>query len=101
MVDNRLTLTNAADLLEINRQFLAIKNCTIHQGPRSIGSHSHFLESFFIESGVVIGKNCEIGPNVYIEHDCRIGDEVIIRDSVVLRGAVIQDGAQIVSKLIR
>ena len=46
-----------------------------------------------IDSGVRIGRDCVIGPDVYLEAGCRIGRRSTIRRSVILRSAVVSEGS--------
>jgi NDP-sugar pyrophosphorylase family protein len=50
--------------------------------------------------GTIIGANCTIGPNVYIEGDCHIGQDVTIRNAVVLRESIAPDGANVEDQVI-
>jgi len=96
----RLTLTSPADLLALNRHYLVNGNAIQHEVPRSIGMNTKLIPPLHIEAGVVIGAGCEIGPNVYIERDCRIGDGVTIRESVLLRGSRVPDRGSIDGQVI-
>jgi bifunctional UDP-N-acetylglucosamine pyrophosphorylase/glucosamine-1-phosphate N-acetyltransferase len=96
----RLQLTNAGDLLALNRHYLTNGGDTPQLAPRSVGQHTHLITPLRIEEGTMIGAGCVIGPRVYIERDCRIGDGVLIKDAVVLRGSVIADGRQIVGEVV-
>ena len=99
-VERRMTLTNAADLLTLNREYL------IHEGehpqlaPQTVGPGTRFITPLRIERGAVIGRNCTIGPNVYIEQDCRVGDDVTVANGILLRGAQIPDGAVIANQVV-
>jgi bifunctional UDP-N-acetylglucosamine pyrophosphorylase/glucosamine-1-phosphate N-acetyltransferase len=96
----RLTLTSPADLLALNRYYLVNGNANQHDVPRSVGANTKLIPPLHIEAGVVIGAGCEIGPNVYIERDCRIGNGVTIRESVLLRGVRVPDGMSIEEKVV-
>ena len=96
----RLTLTSPADLLALNRHYLVNGNANHYGAPQSVGEASKLIPPLHIEAGVVIGAECVIGPNVYIERDCRIGDGVAIRESVLLRGVIVPAGAQIEGQVI-
>jgi bifunctional UDP-N-acetylglucosamine pyrophosphorylase/glucosamine-1-phosphate N-acetyltransferase len=91
-VQRRLTLTNPADLLAINRHYLASDQARPQVAPRSVGRNTQLIAPLCIERGTVIGDDCLIGPNVYVERDCRIGNRVALRNAVVLRGSVVSDG---------
>lgn len=100
MVERRLTLTNAADLLALNREYLMHGDGRPQLEPHTVGPRTQLITPLYIEQGTVIGTHCTIGPNVYIERDCRIGDGVILRDAVVLRGATVADGETIADQVI-
>jgi NDP-sugar pyrophosphorylase family protein len=84
-VESRLTLTSPADLLEINRHFLVTGNKHPQLQPQTVGSNTHLITPLHIESGTIIGENCKIGPNVYIERNCKIGDFAKIDNAIILR----------------
>lgn len=100
IVDRRLTLTNAADLLALNREYL------IHGGngpqlePDTVGPNTRLVTPLHIGQKTVIGANCTIGPNVYIERNCTVGDGVTLRDAVVLRGSEVPGGATVVDEVV-
>ena len=98
--EERLQLTNAGDLLALNRHYLNEGGDTPQLAPQSVGKHTHLITPLRIEEGTVIGSGCVIGPRVYIERDCRIGAHVLIKDAVLLRGSVIDDGQQIVGEVV-
>ncbi|MEJ5309339.1 MAG: sugar phosphate nucleotidyltransferase [Anaerolineae bacterium] len=100
MVERRLTLTNAADLLALNREYLMHGDGRPQLEPHTVGPATQLITPLYIEQGTVIGRGCVIGPNVYIERDCHIGDRVTLRDAVVLRGATVPDGATIVDQVV-
>jgi len=99
MCKRRLTLTNAADLLAINRHYL-MRTDRPQLAPQTVGSNTQLVTPLRVETGTVIGANCVIGPNVYIERDCRIGDGVTIRNAVVLRESVVADGAMVEDQVV-
>jgi NDP-sugar pyrophosphorylase family protein len=94
-VTGRLTLTSPQDLLTINCRYLAAAGSTHLPAPGAAGPRSQFISPLFVESGVVIGSDCIVGPEVYLERDCRIGQGVTLRRAIVLRGSVVPDGASI------
>jgi NDP-sugar pyrophosphorylase family protein len=97
---SRLQLTNAADLLALNRHYLTTGGDTPQLAPQSVGQHTHLITPLRIEEETTIGPGCVIGPRVYIERNCRIGADVLIKDAVVLRNTVIEDGRQIVGEVV-
>lgn len=100
MVERRLTLTNAADLLALNREYLMHGDGRPQLEPHTVGPDTQLITPLYIEQGTVIGARCVIGPNVYIERDCHIGDHVTLRDAVVLRGATVAADAVVVDQVI-
>jgi UDP-3-O-[3-hydroxymyristoyl] glucosamine N-acyltransferase len=44
-----------------------------------------------IEDGVVLGKNCFVGPNTVIEQGCSIGNNAVIESNVTISHAIIGD----------
>jgi UDP-N-acetylglucosamine diphosphorylase / glucose-1-phosphate thymidylyltransferase / UDP-N-acetylgalactosamine diphosphorylase / glucosamine-1-phosphate N-acetyltransferase / galactosamine-1-phosphate N-acetyltransferase len=97
---SRLQLTNAADLLALNRHDLTTGGDQPQLAPRTVGQHTHLITPLRIEEDVTIGPGCVIGPRVYIERDCKIGADVLIKDAVILRGITIEDGRQIVGEVV-
>ena len=97
---NRLQLTNAADLLALNRHYLTTGADKPYLAPQSVGRDTNLITPLRIEENTIIGPGCVIGPSVYIERNCRIGANVLIKDAVILRDTVIEDGRQIVSEVV-
>ena len=100
VINRRLTLTNAADLLSLNREYLIHGGDRPQLAPTAVGPGTQLITPLHIGARVVIGKDCIIGPNVYIERDCRLGDRVTVRDAIVLRGAEVADGATIANEVV-
>lgn len=92
LTPQRRQLTNADDLLALNRHYLAVDNADLRVQTEQVGAGVRFVPPVCIERGVTIGPDCLIGPYVYIETGCRIGAGVTLADVVVLRGRVIEDG---------
>jgi NDP-sugar pyrophosphorylase family protein len=100
LTPSRLQLTNAADLLALNRHYLTTGGDAPQLAPQSVGQHTHLITPLRIEEGTTIGPDCVIGPRVYIEQNCQIGADVLIRDAVILRNTVIEDGQQVVGEVV-
>ncbi|MFC2042816.1 sugar phosphate nucleotidyltransferase [Chloroflexota bacterium] len=100
MVTSRLTLTNPADLLKINQYFFASGYEDTQLQPKSVGENTRLLPPLLIEGGTVIGANCTIGPNVYIERDSQIVSDARIRDAVLLQETTVPAGAVISNQII-
>lgn len=99
-VEQRLTVTGPADLLNINRVYLTQGNDRPQLEAQTVGPNTHLITPLHIERGVVIGANCTIGPNVYIERDCLIGNGVQISNAMILRGAKVSDGAHVIDQVV-
>lgn len=99
-LQNRLTLTTAEDLLEINLQFLNRQPETIKNEASQVGLGTKLVPPVYIEAGVEIGSNCRIGPGVYIEKGVRIEDNVKLEGVIVLKNAQIHEGAEFTLTLI-
>jgi glucose-1-phosphate thymidylyltransferase len=103
------------DLLEANQLVLSALDETSIRGeisPEStitgnldLGEGSKFLGGVSIRGPVIIGKNCRIGPDVYVGPYTAIGDDcsldhVEIENSIIMNGASVQSGKRIVDSLI-
>jgi NDP-sugar pyrophosphorylase family protein len=100
LVDERLTLTSPADLLAINRHYLLTGNDQPQLAPHTVGRNTRLITPLRIEGGTVIGENCTIGPNVYVERDCQIGDGVTICNAVILRESSVPDGVIVENQVV-
>jgi NDP-sugar pyrophosphorylase family protein len=100
LVDRRLTLTNASDLLSLNREYLTKGDGRPQLEPHTVGIRTQLITPLRIEQGTIIGEDCVIGPNVYIERDCRIGNGVVLRNSVVLRGVTVPSGMTVENQVL-
>ena len=100
IIKRRQTLTNAADLLALNRAYLTHGDGHPQLEPQTVGPNTRLITPLYIEQGTVIGKNCVIGPNVYVERDCRIGDNATVHNAVLLRNATVEDGAVVAQQVV-
>lgn len=99
-VERRLTLTNPADLLALNRHYLTNGDNRPQLAPYPVGPDTQLITPLRIESGTVVGASCIIGPNVYIERGCCVGNNVTMRNAVILRESVVPDGAIIEDQVV-
>ncbi len=99
-ITGRLTVTNAADLLALNRRYLTQGDGRPQLAPYTVGPGTRLITPLRIEEGAMIGENCTIGPNVYIERDCHIGNNVTLCNTILLREVVVADGARIEDQVI-
>ena len=97
---SRSDLTNVSDLLDLNRHYLQTNSEPPHLRAQSIGANTKLIMPVRVDSGVVIGADCEIGPHVYIEADCEIGAGVVLRDAIVLAGSVIEGDREIGDEVV-
>jgi NDP-sugar pyrophosphorylase family protein len=100
IIPERLTLTQPQDLLTINRYYLEIMAPPIHFAPKTLGQHTHLIPPLHVEGDTVIGRNCTIGPYVYVEQGCRIGRGATLVNAVVLRGTVVPNSATIQDQVV-
>ncbi len=98
MISQRATVTNAADLLAINLDYLQ-KLCDLVM-PQAVGAETRLTPPLYIEGGTIIGARCAIGPHVVIERGCRIDDGATIHDALLLRGARVPAGATVVNRVV-
>ena len=96
----RLTLTEPADLLKINLEYLSRGWVAPGLSPGAIGAGTRLVPPVAIGAETSIGAHCRIGPNVYIEGSTQIGDGAVVADSVVLRGSRVEEGAVIPGQLV-
>jgi NDP-sugar pyrophosphorylase family protein len=98
--EGRLTLTDPADLLKINLDYLSRGWVAPELSSAEIGDRTQLVPPVAISPDASIGTYCRIGPNVYIEGGSHIGDGAIVANSVVLRGSRVTRGAMIQGQLV-
>lgn len=96
----RLTLTEPADLLKINLEYLSRGWVAAGLSAAATGEDSRLVPPVAIGARTSVGAHCKIGPNVYIEGDVTIGDGAVVIDSVVLRGSQVAEGAVVQGQLV-
>jgi NDP-sugar pyrophosphorylase family protein len=99
-VARRLTLTSPADLLALNRHYLLNGEDKPQLAPFTVGPNTQLITPLRIEGGTVIGRDCIIGPNVYVERDCNIGDGATVRNAVLLRESEVAAGALVEDQVV-
>jgi UDP-N-acetylglucosamine diphosphorylase / glucose-1-phosphate thymidylyltransferase / UDP-N-acetylgalactosamine diphosphorylase / glucosamine-1-phosphate N-acetyltransferase / galactosamine-1-phosphate N-acetyltransferase len=100
LLPNRLTLTDAADLLAINLHYL-VQEAPAELDPSVILSvNTRLFPPYRIEAGVTLGAGCTLGPGVYLESGCTLGAGATLQEAVVLRGGRVAAGEQIRNKII-
>jgi len=100
LTDSRFQLTNAQDLLALNRRYLSLDGRRPVLNGQMVGANTRLLPPCRIEAGTIIGPNCTIGPYVYIEDNCRIGAKATLQEAVILRDAVIEAGRRVVGEVV-
>lgn len=59
----------------------------------SIGAGTRIWNRAQVREGAVVGANCNVGKDAYIDFDVRIGDNVKIQNSALIyHGATLEDG---------
>ena len=91
LTPERIQLTNVADLLALNRHYLANNGSAGSHSLARLATRTRLIPPVQIEADVTIGPDCVLGPHVYIEPGCRIGARVRLADAVVLRQTVVAD----------
>jgi NDP-sugar pyrophosphorylase family protein len=100
LTPSRIQLTNTADLLALNRHYLADNVAGAAVLATDLGAGAEFIPPVRIEAGVTIGPGCVIGPHVYIEENAVIGEGVHLTSAVVLRRAQIPSQQHIVDQVV-
>ena len=88
---SRLQVSKPEDLLHLNLELLQSDDERWTMAAETVDCSTVLNQPVRVEDGVTLGRDCEIGPNAYLEGGCVVGDGAIIRDSVVLRGVSIPD----------
>jgi NDP-sugar pyrophosphorylase family protein len=101
MIAGRLSLTSPADLLTINRHYMARHEPRRRRlAAAGVGPDTRLISPVYIGPGTVIGAHCVIGPNAVIEQDCRVGDRATIQNATLLPGAVVARGATVRDQVV-
>jgi len=92
------------NLLDVNARILEDISESVHEtaeadgkikGRAVVGSGSIIGAGSYIKGPVIIGRDCEIGPNVVIAPSTSIGDNVTIEPFTYIRNSVILDNTYI------
>lgn len=100
LTPSRIQLTNAADLLTLNRYYLSANGAGVQVFSSSISPDVQLIPPVRIDTGVIIEPGCVIGPHVYIERDCQLGAGVRVADAVMLRNTRLAGGEQVRGEVI-
>ena len=104
LTEARVQLTNVADLLALNRHYLAQTNglstSSLSASTPTLGAEVAIIPPVHLAENVHIGPGCRIGPNVTIEAGCHLGANVTLSDAVLLSGARLEDGRQVSGTIV-
>jgi bifunctional UDP-N-acetylglucosamine pyrophosphorylase/glucosamine-1-phosphate N-acetyltransferase len=78
------------DLLVLTRKLLNDR-----RDPARFEGPANRIEPSYVDPGVSIPDDTEIGPEVYLESGCEVGTGAVIRRSIVLRSGRVADGEMI------
>lgn len=98
--EDRIQLTNVADLLALNRHYLATQNGADVRHPADLDPTVRVIEPVRIDDGAIIGANSTVGPNVYIEAGARIGSGSTVSDAIILAGISVADGETVAGAVL-
>jgi len=87
LIKDRLNLTSAKDLLEINLHFLQIEKPQFIADSVTIAKNVLLHPPYWIGPYSTIGEKCSIGPNVFIESDCYIEHHCQMTNTLLLKGS--------------
>jgi len=90
LTEDRITLTTSQDLLYINKHYLKSGGFISMSFTETVGKGTRLIPPYVIESGVIIGEDCTIGPCVTIGAGSTISDGTIIKNSVLLGGSSVK-----------
>ncbi|MEZ4869532.1 MAG: NDP-sugar synthase [Caldilineaceae bacterium] len=100
LTEQRWQLTNVADLLALNRHYLTVEAAQARILAEQVGANMRLIPPVRIDSTCVIGRDCRIGPHVYLEPGCSIGDGAQIDNAILLRNAQIPAGSTITNMVV-
>lgn len=87
LIEERLNLTSAQDLLDINLYFLQIEKPQFIDDSVTIEKNIALIPPYWIGPHTIIGEHCRIGPNVFIESDCSIEHHCQMTNTLLLKGS--------------
>ena len=96
----RHQVSTPEDLLELTRRLFPDRRQAADIERALSGEGTTLIEPLSIEPEVVIGADCEIGPEVFLENGCRVGDGAVVRRSIVLRGGRVADGETVEDRVV-
>ena len=99
-----LNLSHPWDLLPANESLLnkiemqnlgKVEENVVTRGVVSIGKNTVVRSGSYIVGPVIIGQDCDIGPNCYIRQYTSIGDGCHIGNAVEIKNSIIMNGSKI------
>ena len=84
----------------MNIHYLNIGYAQEKVGKKTVGRDTEIIPPVHFDPDVIIGANCTIGPNVYLERGCKIGEGVKLEYVVVLRGRKIPNYTETKNQVI-
>jgi bifunctional UDP-N-acetylglucosamine pyrophosphorylase/glucosamine-1-phosphate N-acetyltransferase len=96
----RRQVSTPEDLLALTKRLLREEIEPTHIAPARVGVGTNLVRPLRIETGVVIGDHCEIGPEVYLESGASLGNGAVVRWAVVLRNARVPDGEVVEGRVV-
>ncbi len=96
----RRQVTDAADLLALNLDFLAQTPDQWVVATTEAHASVTFCPPVVVEDGVCIGPHATIGPRVYLERGVCVGEHAQLADVMALTGARVPPGVTLANRLI-
>lgn len=97
---DRVQVSTPEDLLELSRRRLREEKGFLTSSKAPSGTATKIIDPVHIEPGARIGRDCTIGPEVFLESGCAIGDGAEILKSIVLRGARVAGHQRVVDTVV-
>ena len=98
--EERLQVSSPEDLLSLTRRYFAQDSTAREVDSASVGARTKLIEPLRVEKGVLVGDDCELGPDVFLESGCRIGRRAVVRRSIVLRSGRLENGETIEDQVV-
>ena len=100
LADKRFQVSSPEDLLELTHQLFSEGSEPRRTGPAAASGGLNLIEPYHIERGAVLGDDCAIGPEAFLESGCHIGDGAIVQRSIVLRGGRVARGETVEDRIV-
>ncbi len=98
--EERFQVSSPEDLLILTRRYFAQDLTAREVDSASAEACTKLVEPLRVEKGVMVGDDCELGPDVFLESGCQIGRGATVRRSIVLRGGRVEDGETIEDQVV-